>query len=100
MNLKELIEVFVEYKGKQREMYIDCGKPFLEACQKYKNLLQKCSFFEEYAVANKLIVNFEDGKYVIYFTDERASIWGVQREFNDIKTVVDTILKLLGSEKN
>ena len=96
MDLRELIEVFITYKGKQREMYIDCGEPFLESCQRHKRILQKCSFFKENPDANALVINFEDGKYTVYFTDERAAVWGVKRVFFDVEDTVNVVLDLLG----
>lgn len=86
ISVDEVIKIFIQYRGFRQGLFTDYGSVFDSYLKYYKIELIKCSMFESYNRENTLAIRYRDSCYVIYSTDERAAVWGIEYIYdNDVE---------------
>lgn len=92
IEIDKVIRIFIEYKGFRQGLFTDYGGVFDHYLNYYEKELKKCSMFEVQEKENSLAIRYRKNQYVIYHTDERAALWGIEYKYDDSK---DATLKFL-----
>ena len=74
------------------------GKVYLpitvECLTEFEQDLRRCSLFETQDREDALAIRYRNNEFVIYHTDERAALWGVEYKFIHSKDAAQKFLEL------
>ncbi len=97
ISVEEVIKIYIKYKGFRQGLFTDYGGVFDSYLEFYKDELKKCSLFEMDNREYTLAIQYRDNQFVIYHTDEKAAVWGIEYKYVQYEDAVDKYLALLKS---
>lgn len=100
ISVEEVIKIYIEYKGFRQGLFTDYGSAFDSYLEFYKEELKKCSLFEARYRENTLAIRYADKQYIIFHTDERAAVWGIEYKYSECSDAVSKYLELFRLMQN
>lgn len=94
ITVDEVIKIYIQYKGCRQGLFTDYGAVFDEYLEYYMNELKDCSLFEQADKENSLAIRYRENQFVIYYTDERAALHGIEYKFDNTEEAIKKYLEL------
>lgn len=94
IKVDEVIQIMIEYKGIRQGLFTDYGGVFDQYLAEFEQDLRRCSLFETQDREDALAIRYRNNEFVIYHTDERAALWGVEYKFIHSKDAAQKFLEL------
>lgn len=94
ISVEEVICIFIKYKGCRQGLFTDYGNVFDDYLIYYQKELKRCSLFEPLDKENAVTIHYENGQFFLYFTDERAAVWGNVYRFTKREDATQKYLEL------
>lgn len=94
ISVEEVIRIYIKYKGYRQGLFTDYGSAFDDYLKYYEVELKTCDLFETSNREYVLAIRYKNNKFVIYSTDERATLWGVEYIYENEKDAADKYIEL------
>ena len=94
ITVEEVIAIYIQYQGNRQGLFTDYGSIFDQYLDLFQEELRHCSFFEKSDRENTLAIRYRNHKYVIYSTDEKAGLWGIEYSYDNEEDAIKKYLEL------
>lgn len=94
ITVEDVIKIFISYRGCRQGLFTDYGSVFDSYLCLFQKELKQCSLFEQSDRENTLAIRYRNKRFIIYSTDERAALNGIEYVHEDEEQATMKYLEL------